>query len=105
MPILTCGVCGRKVKPDEAIYARDGRVVCAEDAVDLGIKVEKVEELREVTRMVERSIVEGEREALRTVSDGNGPNAVLAAAVIEALDWVLGESRWAPTDKLGGRDA
>lgn len=105
MPILTCAACGRKVKPDEAVYAKDGRVVCPEDAVKLGIKVEKVEELREVTRMVERSIVEGERETLRTVSKGNGPNAVLADAVIDALDWVLGESRWSPSDKLGGRDA
>lgn len=100
MVVLTCFKCGRKVKPDEAVHTKDGRVACPDDAELLGLKVEKVEELREVTRMVERSRVESEREQLRTVAAGNGSHAVLADAVIEALDWVLGESRWPPTDKL-----
>lgn len=98
--ILTCFKCGRKVKPDEAVHTKDGRVACPDDAELLGLKVEKIEELREVTRMVERSKVETEREELRLISRGNSGNAVLAESVVEALDWVLGESRWAPTDKL-----
>lgn len=100
MVVLTCARCSRKVKPDEAVHNKDGRVVCPNCADELGIKTEEIQELREVTRMVARGIVEAEREELRTVAHSDGASSVLAAAVVEALDWVLGESRWPPSEKL-----
>jgi hypothetical protein len=100
MVVLTCFSCLGKVKPDEAVHTRDGRVACPECAKGLGIKVEQLQELRETVRMVERDVVEAEREKLTGIAGEGGEHSALAGAIVEALDWVLGTDRWPPSEKL-----
>lgn len=95
-----CFKCGKSVPPDTAVHTNDGKVACPECAEKLGIKVERLSELREVVRMVTREAAEREREKLAEVVKADGDHSVLAQTAVETLDWVLGDSRWPPSDKL-----
>jgi NMD protein affecting ribosome stability and mRNA decay len=97
---IPCFKCAKKVSPEEAVYTRKGDVACADCAKALGIKTEQIVQVREVTRMLDRETIEAEREKLNEMAEAGGDHSVIAAAVVEALDWTLGSSRWAPSEKL-----
>ena len=97
---LPCYRCSKNVPSDEAVHTADGKVVCPDCAEALGIKTQQVNEVREVTRMLDRGTIEAEREKLHEVAEAGGDHSVIAGAVVEALDWVLGSSRWAPSERL-----
>ncbi len=95
-----CFKCAKPTPPEEAVETKDGKVACADCAKALGIKVEHVNAMREVTRILDREVIEAEREKLHELAEAGGDHSVIAGAVVEALDWALGSSRWAPSEKL-----
>lgn len=97
---LVCFKCGGGVPPQKAIYTGDGKVACPRCAKKLGMKVERIQRLQEVTRMQTREAIEAEVEKLKDHTGGEANDEPFIQASIDALEWALGNVPTTPSDAL-----